>query len=312
MPKFKFISCLIFLSAWLYACQSKVDEGEEEPVETVTPVTFVHPAKETLTDYIELSATSTMLQKSVINANINGYVRGVNTQVGAYVSRGQVLFTLKTKEAESIGDAINKLDPSFKFSGISNIRTSMNGYVTEMNHQLGDYVQDGEQLAVISTTSSFAFLMNLPYELRNYVLNKKSVELSLPDGEKFNGIITSGMPSVDSISQTQPIILKVNSRHPIPENLVATVKVVKSVVQNATVLPKQAVLADETETSFWIMKMINDSTAEKLPVIKGLVSGEWIEIQSPVLHDSDRVLVTGNYGLPDKAKVKVVKEDKPE
>jgi 6-phosphogluconolactonase/glucosamine-6-phosphate isomerase/deaminase len=45
--------------------------------------------------------------------------------------------------------------------------------------------------------------------------------LTLPDGEKLNGHIASLMPSVDTLSQTQGIVIKVNNTHPIPENLVA-------------------------------------------------------------------------------------------
>ncbi|MEP6512589.1 MAG: efflux RND transporter periplasmic adaptor subunit [Parafilimonas sp.] len=309
---FKTIFIYIFLaSALFFSCKGSASDTttEENTQETVTPVTVTTPTIETLSDSIELNATSAMLQKSYIKANIIGYVRAVNTQVNKYVSSGQTLFTLKTKEAESIGNAINQLDSSFKFSGVSNIKASESGYVAELNHQVGDYVQDGEQLAVISNISSFTFLLNLPYELRPYVLNRKTVELTLPDGEKLNGLITSTMPTVDSASQTQTILLKVNPSHPIPENLVAKVKVVKTMKPNATTLPKAAVLTDETETNFWIMKIVGDSTAMKVSVIKGIETADKVEILSPPLLPQDKVVITGNYGLEDKAKVRIEKSE---
>ncbi len=122
-----------------------------------------------LTEYIDLNATATFLQKSYVKANVNGYIQTVNATLGKYVEAGQVLFTVKTKEAQSIGNAVNKLDPGFKFSGVNNIKASGSGYITQLNHQLGDYVQDGEQLAVISDENSFAFILNLPYELKQYL-----------------------------------------------------------------------------------------------------------------------------------------------
>src|SRR5258706_84508 len=79
------------------------------------------------------------------------------------------------------------------------------GYVSEINHQPGDYVQEGEQLAVISDMNSFVFILNLPYELRPFVLNKGTVELYLPDGKTLTAAISSTMPVVDSASQTQNI-----------------------------------------------------------------------------------------------------------
>src|SRR5205085_6591564 len=113
----------------------------------------------------------------------NGYIKEVNAKIGEMVSSAKTVFVLKTKEAQSIGNAINLLDSTFKFSGIITIRAGTSGYVSELNHQAGDYVQEGEQLAVISDVNSFVFLLNLPYELRPYVMDKNTVELILPDGK---------------------------------------------------------------------------------------------------------------------------------
>ena len=70
-------------------------------------------------------------------------------------------------------------------------------------------------------------------------------------------------------------------------------------------LPKEAVLSDETQSQFWIMKMINDSTAAKVPVKKGMETTDRVEVLDPPLKAADVILLTGNYGLPDTAKVKV-------
>jgi uncharacterized NAD(P)/FAD-binding protein YdhS len=70
-------------------------------------------------------------------------------------------------------------------------------------------------------------------------------------------------------------------------------------------LPKAAVLSDETQSEFWVMKMISDSTAVKVPVKKGIETGDRIEILSPTFNPADKIIITGNYGLPDTAKVKI-------
>src|SRR5438046_10105874 len=119
---------------------------------------------EPIQEFIELNATSAYLQKSFVKANLTGYIKLVNIHFGNFVNSGQTLFSLKTKESEALGNTINKLDPNLKFSGINYVKAASSGYVTELNHQAGDYVQDGEQLAVISDTKSFVFLMDLPYE----------------------------------------------------------------------------------------------------------------------------------------------------
>jgi multidrug efflux pump subunit AcrA (membrane-fusion protein) len=289
------------------SCKSKTIEETttEEELETITPVTVTSVSTEPMVEYIELNATSTFLQNAFIKANANGYITSVNAQVGKIVSAGQNVFVLKTKEAQSIGNAINILDSSFKFSGIIHIKSGITGYVSEINHQVGEYVQEGEQLAAINDLKSFVFILNLPYELRPYVLNKGTAELLLPDGKIVIGRIASAMPVVDSASQTQNIVLRVNERN-LPANLIAKVKVVKTARSNTISLPKQSVLSDETQTNFWVMKLMDDSTAVKVTVTKGLELNDKIEIISPKFSASDKFLLTGNYGLADTAKVKIV------
>jgi multidrug efflux pump subunit AcrA (membrane-fusion protein) len=166
-------------------------------------------------------------------------------------------------------------------------------------------VQDGEQLAVISDRSSFVFLLDLPYELRPIVLGKKNVELLLPDGTKLNGVVGPVMPTVDSASQTQSVVIRVNSNSAIPENLIAKVRIMKTARAGTQSLPKGALLTDETESDFWVMKLTDSATAIKVPVKKGIETKDRVEILEPVFAPGDKILVTGNYGLPDTAKVKV-------
>ncbi|HLZ89400.1 MAG TPA: efflux RND transporter periplasmic adaptor subunit [Puia sp.] len=287
------------------AASEKPAAAAADSVDAGTPVTVATVDRGGLDDYIELNAVSTFLQKSYVKAIANGYLQSADVYPGKYVDAGQVLFTMKTKEAQTIGNAIEKLDTTLRFSGTSSIRANQHGYITQLNHQSGDYVQDGEQLAVISDRSSFVFLLDLPYELRPFVLGKKNVELSLPDGTKLNGTLGPVMPTVDSASQTQSVVIRIASSSAIPENLIARVRIVKSAKVNTQSLPKAALLTDETESDFWVMKLIDSATAVKVPVKKGIETKDRVEILSPVFAKEDKILVTGNYGLPDTAKVKV-------
>lgn len=289
------------------ACTQAPPASDEATAEAQTPVTLAAISLDTMSDYIELNATSSFLLKSYVKANANGYLVSGTVRLGQGVKSGQQLFVIKTKEAESIGNAVNMLDSSFKFSGTSVIRSGGRGYITQLNHVQGDYVQDGEQLAVVSDENSFVFLMDMPYELRPYIVNKKNVEVILPDSTRLQGHISGFMPNVDITAQTQALIVRVKAPYPIPENLVARVRIVKTIKAHAITVPAAAVLTGETQSEFWIMKAINDSTAVKVPVKKGIQSNGRVEILSPPLNDSDRILVSGNYGLEDTAKIKIIK-----
>jgi multidrug efflux pump subunit AcrA (membrane-fusion protein) len=311
IPSVKFYWLLYLPVMVIYACHGgakKEDATDDKKASAGTPVTITTITNEPLTEYVELNATATFLQKSYVKANVNGYVEEVTAALGKHVNAGQTLFILKTKEAKSIGNAVNKLDPDFKFSGINNIKSSTSGYITLLSHQKGDYVQDGEQLAVISDESSFAFLLNLPYELKQYLPKNNTVQLTLPDSTKIQGVVAESMPTVDPGSQTQSIVIKVPNSRAIPENLIAKVSIVKTNKTNATSLPKAAILSNDVQSSFWVMQMIDSNTAVKVPVKKGLETKDKVEILEPKFNKGDKILLTGNFGLPDTAKVTIVQK----
>ncbi|RNL53205.1 HlyD family efflux transporter periplasmic adaptor subunit [Pedobacter jejuensis] len=300
---FGYLLLLIVLSS----CSSPSSETAEDTPSPVTPVQITYVGDSSLAEYVELSAVSAYLEKSFVKANINGYIEKTNVQTGKKVGTGQNLFTLITKEARSIGNTVNKLDPGFKFSGISNIRAEQGGIIVQVNHQKGDYVQDGELLATISNRNSLVFLLDLPYELNQIIKQNGNVNVLLPDGTTLAGTVSGTMPAVDSLAQTQRYIIKVPSVKDIPEGLIGKVRLSKASHANAQVLPKSAVLTNETEDEFWVMKLINDSTAVKINVKKGIENSSTTEVLSPKFLKTDRIITSGNYGIADTAKVKIQK-----
>jgi multidrug efflux pump subunit AcrA (membrane-fusion protein) len=174
-----------------------------------------------------------------------------------------------------------------------------------LNHQIGDYVQDGEILATITDAGSFGFVVDVPYEYLQIIKNKGSLPITLPDNTVLQGKITKVMPSVDATSQTVKVLLQVSNNN-IPENLIGTIRFSKTSAYGLSV-PKMAVVSDETQSSFWVMKLINDTTAVKTDITKGVETDKYIQIKSGNLTTKDRVIVSGNFGLSDTATVKIQK-----
>ena len=271
MKKVHFIM-LCSLAFFIICCKSKEAPKAEADAaaEVQTPVTVTSVSNESLTEYVELNAMSSFLQSSFIKATANGYIKSSNVKLGQFISAGKQAFLMQTKEAKALGSTINSLDSSFNFSGLIRINATQTGYITSVDHQPGDYVQDGEQLAVLSDAKSFGFLLNLPYELRPYLFWNKTVDVVLPDKTVLKGSVARVMPAVDSVSQTQAVLIKVNGSASIPQNLIGKVRIIKNEKSSAPSLPKEAVLTDESQSSFWVMKLIDSVTAVKVPVEKGL------------------------------------------
>ena len=297
--------CLMLLCCGLWTCKPTAKEEEEKKPNTVTPVHITHIETGPLTDYIELNATSSFLKKQIIKSIANGYITNIAVNIGDRVSEGNILFTIKTKEASAMKDLH---DTTLNFSGVIKIKASKSGVISMINHQLGDYVQDGEQLCMISEQSSFVFLMDVPFEIHKYAKPGVVCDIVLPGKDIIKGTIKSGLSAMDVGSQTQSYVVQPATDNLLPENLIAKVRIAKERKGDAVTLPKSAILSDEIQTSFWIMKLINDSVAVKVPVKKGIETSERTEILSPKLGTKDRILSSGNYALPDTAKVSVQKE----
>jgi hypothetical protein len=295
-----FISCRSGAPGHAAAEDSTVAEG-------ATPVTITEPTTGNMSETVELNAVSSYRLKTFVKSNANGYLQSVNAELGRYVTKGQELFVVRTKESQSLGNTITKLDTSLHFDGSIHIKSPGTGFITQINYRSGDYVQDGEQLLTITDTRSFVFILSLPYELRPYLAGNRNLQLVLPDKTVLDGRIEMAMPTVDSVSQTQNFVIAVNTVRQIPENLIAKVTLVKQSKPNTVSLLKSAVLTDEVQSQFWIMKMIDSVTAVKVPVTKGLESADKVEILTPRLNPTDKILLTGNYGLPDTAKVTIIK-----
>jgi hypothetical protein len=308
----KYKNLIIVCICFITACKSsteKVEKPSEEKTESIsTPVTITSPTNGNLSETVELNAVSAFLLKSYVKSSSNGYLQEVNASLGKFVNKGDLLFLLKTKESQSLGNTISNLDTSLHFSGVITIKAPGTGYITQINYRAGDYVQDGEQMAVITDTKSFVFLLDLPYELKPFLSINQNLQMKLPDGTVLDGVVSNAMPTVDAVSQTQSFVIKINSTKQIPENLIAKVSLVKSAKSNTISLLKTAVLSDETQSEFWIMQLIDSVTAIKVPIKKGLENATSVEILSPVLKTSDKILLTGNYGLPDTAKVTIIQK----
>lgn len=288
----------------LASCNNNVGQDEEQ-AETKTPVKVVTVSREPMMDIIELNAITEFQVKDNIKSPVNGYVKSVEARPGDYVKAGQLLFTVQTKDASALAGRSD--DTTLQFSGIVNVISSINGIVTSLSVQDGDYVQDGDELAVVAVQSSLVFILEVPFELRKYMRPGMSCNIILPGDETIRGILGAGLPVIDEISQTQKYILRPISSSVLPENLIAKAEIVKSVKDSAQTLPKGAVLTDETQSQWWIMKLINDSVTVKVPIVKGIESKGKVEIVEPEFNGSDRIVVAGGYGLPDTAKVEIEK-----
>ncbi len=205
----------LFLISILSGCAPKT-EVPENNADVKTPVTITAISIEKLSESIELNAFSFFLRKNIIKSTTTGFIENIAINPGEDVQKGQLLFTLKTKEASAINKNV-KADSSLAFQGLIKITAPKNGLIASVAHQKGDYVQEGDELATISEVASMIYLLQVPFEMREFIHKNMTCEIILPDKKSIRGTVISNMPVMDIASQTEsfvvrPIFQKSNQR----------------------------------------------------------------------------------------------------
>jgi biotin carboxyl carrier protein len=291
---------------FLLSCHNSARTTEEGTV-VKTPVTIVPVSFKPVTSTVSLPAVATFMNKSIVRATTAGTIDKVLITPGEQVNPDQLLFTIRTREAMAMGNKITA-DTSFSFKGIINVTSHKAGVINSISYQKGDFVQEGDEMAVVSEQESLVFILDVPFEFNRYIETNRNCSIFLPDDTQIKGTITGKLPEMDMQSQTIKYVVKPFKTDKLPANLIASIKLVKSTNPNALILPKAAVLGDETQTKFWVMKLINDSTAIKVAIRKGFENNDEVEITEPLFENADRILLTGNYGLPDTARITIIQK----
>ena len=287
------------------SCNTTNKSEDEGASKVTTPVTVTSIKTGSINKVIQLMATSSYLKKNMVKSASTGYITKTYCMIGDYIKVGSPMFTVKTKEADALAN-FNKNNPGFAFNGEITINSPSSGIISDMTKQTNDYVAEGDQLCTIAEHSSLVFLLNVPFEQNKYTRTGTNCEILLPDSTHIQGVITSKLSAIDPVSQTQSFVIKPNTSLVLPENLVAYVHLDEKTNINTQVIAKSCVLTDETMENFWVMKLICDSVAVKVLVKTGIVTDQQIEIVSPMFELKDRLVQTGNYGLPDTARVNII------
>lgn len=267
------------------------------------PVSVVHPRRVAMTEYIQLTATTVFLSQEIVRSTVQGYVRKSFRKLGDAVKSGEPLFQLQTREASALAQTPNDTGKN-RFTSAITINAASSGILSEVDHFEGDFVSEGDRIAVVANPSSMVILLHAPYQYTKYITKGVRCIIDIPGRTPAEGTVLRSIPSVDMTSQTQSYIIQCTETT-LPENLNVAVKIPVRSVQNAVAVPKRAVLSNETQDEFWVMTMLDDSTAVKRDIRKGIENDSLVQVLDPVLTVRDEVVSDGGYGLPDTAHVAI-------
>lgn len=189
--------------------------------------------------------------------------------------------------------------------GYSEIRSPIDGYVTERPLYAGETAPAGTPLITVMETRTLLAKMHIAQSEAQQLHLGGEAQITVPGmAEPVPAKVSMISPALDPGSATVEIWLSI-------DNKAGTLKVgtpvrcsmIGQTVANAEKVPLSAVLTAE-DGSKTVMVVAPDGTAQPKKVALGINDGEDVQVLSGIL-PSDEVITVGSYGLDPGTKVKV-------
>ncbi len=284
------------------SCKQKtVAENNIVPVVSVSAEPVVQSNIEKL---ISFSGKSIYIKKNIVVSPIAGYIIKAEARFGEVVEKNKILFEIQTKE----GKALENEGSLSSAIGTLKVTAPSGGIINEVAiNETGGFVSEGGSLCTIVDNEDIMVQLNVPFEYNSLIRSVKSCKIILPDNLVLDGTVYKVLQVVDETNQTQSVLIKPHLKRQLPENLNVTIQFIQDTHLNTSLVSRNSLMANETQNEFWVMKIINDSIAVKIPVTKGFENDTMSEVFSPFLNKNDLVISIGAYGLPDSSVVKIEK-----
>lgn len=131
-----------------------------------------------------------------------------------------------------------------------------------------------------------------------------NVRLEAFPNKMWTGRVQSVVPSADAANRTFTARVHVNNQgHLLKPNMFARAAIVTGTVEDAMLVPKQAVITRQGNSS---VVRVENGEAEVISVITGITSGNNIVVRSPALHAGDNIVTEGAESLNTGQKVVIV------
>ncbi len=189
--------------------------------------------------------------------------------------------------------------------GYTEIRSPINGVVADRAVYPGDIASAGTPLLIVMDTSKVVVRLHVPQQQAQLLQLGQAATLRIPGLDKdVPARVTVLSPALDPNSTTEEVWVEAdNPKGELKPGTTAQVSITAKTVANALVIPAAAILTGPNgQTSVMVVK--SDSRAYSQDVKTGIQQGLMIQVLSG-LAPGEQVIVSGQYGLPDKTKVKV-------
>ena len=175
------------------------------------------------------------------------------------------------------------------------IRAPFDGVIIKRHVDRGEWISEGETVAVIGKDDIVDIVAQLPEQIVQYVKVGMQVTATA-NGNDFKGTVNAIVPRGDVSTRTFPVKIRTPNKFALIEGMSASVTMPRGEAKKTLIVPRDAVITKFGQTVVFTAK---DAKAAMLPVqvigFEGLDAG----VTSPGLKEGMLVVVDGNERLRD-------------
>ncbi len=220
---------------------------------------------------------------------------------------------LKSAEGQ-LTSAKGKYEGAAALLGYSEVRTPIDGVVTDRPTYPGETPAPGTPLLTVMDTSSVTARAHIPQDQAVQLKPGDAATVSAPGDLHGTGKVTLISPALDPNSTTVEVWIETpNPDGRLRPGTTVTVEMLARTVDDAVVVPASALL--KTTKGATTVMIVKDGRAQQVEVETGIREGDRVQLTKG-LSGGETVIVRGSYGLPDKTRVKIAEaqaseSDKP-
>ena len=303
---------------------ASVAGGDAASQAAQVPVRVDKVRRQTMNVTVAASGRTEALRQDRIRAPFASRIVALRVADGDRIERGQVVAVVvaKNSEAALVGaqqmlaaahggadkaDAQHAVELVRKQLVQQSLRAPDAGVVLSHAAETGDYVDESEVLVTIADAGSVIFNAQVAQSEADRVHVGQAANILLPaiGAQPIRATVHGALPLASSQNFSIPILLDFASMKSQPElGLYGEAHIVTAQHADAAVVPQAAVLRDDI-SGVSRVAIVKAGVAHWLTVQTGIRQGDQIEILSPVMEAGTDVIVDGQVGLPDGAKVTV-------
>jgi len=292
------------------------------PESIAVPVRVAPVTRAALSRIVSAPGQTSALTQQKVRAPFAGTLVELTVVDGDTVRRGQTVGVIVSREADAALSGAREMgrsastpeekadaDRALVIAEKNLVRTAIHavadGVVLTHGAAPGDRVSEDQELLTIAERGSLVFIANAVQSDLAQVRPGQAVSVELAGRPKpIAGVVHDVLPSANPGDFTAPV--RVDLRELQSGTAIGLFGTARITVErhDAVTVPDAALLRDDVSGKTRVA-LVKDGQAHWVDVVTGLHGDAGTEIVSPPLSASDSVVVSGQVGLPDGARVTI-------